>query len=411
MPPMLSSLRFSRTIPLNLEPASQPLSGHATESLTLPLQQVKALLPGCVENLLSVYDPERALFPYITRMENGTFVNDYRLPGSLRYTINTLLGLNRAARAGDLGVTESQVGEMVAVFTRLNQTALDNVADLGLFVLLLSEVGWSEAETTARAAVERLASTLSSKNPRELTMQELAWVIWGAAGAFRRGISEAEGVGRSITELVKTEFVDPRSGLPRHSCSRYRQGVVSFGALVYFLRAMHEAADAFGDEDAAELFENGVRRTLSLQGPQGEWPWMIDVRTGQPADVYPIFSVHQDSMAHLFLLPAIDGGQTDIDPAIASSLSWGFGKNELEICFYLEDPFFAYRSIERAERMPRLRRYGRFLAYLVTHRPSSFGEGRGLRLNAECRSYHLGWILFVWSERLAPWPAPVSAAP
>src|SRR5438093_6782818 len=32
----------------------------------------------------------------------------------------------------------------------------------------------------------------------------------------------------------------------------------------------------------------------SLQGPQGEWPWMIDVRSGNPLDVYPVFAVHQD---------------------------------------------------------------------------------------------------------------------
>jgi hypothetical protein len=174
---------------------------------------------------------------------------------------------------------------------------------------------------------------------------------------------------------------------------------------------MHEAADTFNDEEAASLFSNGVRHAISIQGPQGEWPWMIHVGTGQPFEIYPIFSVHQDSMAMLFLLPALDAGQPRAEEAITRSLAWGFGNNELGVTFYLEDPFFAYRSIERAERLPRLRRYIRFLSYSITRRPGSFGGGRRLRVNEQCRSYHLGWILYAWAERLASGSASGTTRP
>jgi hypothetical protein len=122
---------------------------------------------------------------------------------------------------------------------------------------------------------------------------------------------------------------------------------------------------------------------------------MIDARTGMAFDVYPVFSVHQDSMAMLFLLPALDAGESLAEQAIIRSIAWGFGANELDVRFYRESPFFAYRSIERDERLPRLRRYLRS----VGRAAGGYG-GTALRLNDECRSYHLGWILYVWSARV-----------
>lgn len=220
----------------------------------------------------------------------------------------------------------------------------------------------------------------------------------GAAAASRAGFP-SEDVGRAATSLVKRYFVDHRSGLPRHSTRPYRRNLVSFGSLTYFLRAMHEAGTAFGDQEALSLFESGVRRTLSMQGPQGEWPWMIHVRNGTPIDVYPVFSVHQDSMAMLFLLPALDAGIAGVSEAIDRSVAWCFGENELSAQFYRHDPFSAGRSIERAEGERRVRRYLRFLSYVVTRRPGRFHSAR-VHVNEECRSYHLGWILFAWSRRL-----------
>src|SRR4029079_4101910 len=84
--------------------------------------------------------------------------------------------------------------------------------------------------------------------------------------------------------------------------------------------------------------------------------------------------------------------------AIEQSLAWPFGANELSIDFYPSNPFRAFRSIERSERAPRLRRYIRSHAHALAHRPAT-SEGARVRLNPECRSYHLGWILYVWSAR------------
>jgi hypothetical protein len=104
-------------------------------------------------------------------------------------------------------------------------------------------------------------------------------------------------------------------------------------------------------------------------------------------------------MAMLFLIPGFQDGMPGAAPAIERSLAWGFGDNELGAGFYTEEPFIAHRSIERVESFPRLRRYLRSLARRRAE-TAAFGNAR-VRINPESRSYHLGWILYVWSARIA----------
>ena len=61
----------------------------------------------------------------------------------------------------------------------------------------------------------------------------------------------------------------------------------------------------------------------------------------------------------------------------------------------------AYRSIERRDRLPRLARYGRVVSGMLVNRPARPAAPGSLRINPECRSYHLGWILYAWSSRSA----------
>jgi hypothetical protein len=246
----------------------------------------------------------------------------------------------------------------------------------------------------------RLRSLLGRGSAGALNVQDLSWATWGACVAARHRIPGAEDVAQIAFGSLSGDLVDSRSGLPHHSTRRYRRGIVSFGGLVYFLRATHEYAETFGSDRAEALFDSGVERAIDLQLPNGEWPWMIGVRSGRPLDVYPVFSVHQDSMAMLFLLPALAGGVLRAGGAIERSLAWGFGANELAVDFYPRHPFHAYRSIERTDAAPRLRRYGRSLLNLAVSRPATL-RGTGIGLNPECRSYHLGWILFVWGDQPA----------
>jgi hypothetical protein len=372
--------------------------GHRPPFPGVDPARVRLLLTGSVENLVATWDQQRALFPYSSRLRGSELVNDYAHPIAVRYTINSLLGLLRNARSRAPELSEADVRGMADAYFQRPPDRETLAADHGLTTVLLAELDADPGVLGARATT--LAHLLSQRRS-ELNMQDLAWILWGGAAAARAGAAGALDVVRRALDIIVSDFLDAGTGLPRHTTPRYRRNVVSFGSLTYFLRAMHEAAAALGDERAGRLFESGVARTIALQGPLGEWPWMISCKTGKAFDFYPVFAVHQDSMAMLFLHAAAADGLPGAADAVGRSLAWDFGENELRRQMFVEQPFFASRAIARAARAPRLRRY---------LRSSGLGGSAAtgatkIRINDECRSYHLGWVLYAWSD----WePAPAS---
>jgi hypothetical protein len=352
-----------------------------------------AICDRAVSFLEAVYSPDLALFPYSTNVCEGRYVNDFRREESIRYTINTLLGLQEAARtAGRPEATAVAAAEDAFLERRYGD--IRSFADLGLLLVLLRD---RLDDPRAVDALRRVDEVVSGPAVRALDMQSLAWMLWGLCAAAPASAA-AERLACRLFGTIVSDFVGD-SGLPRHSLKRYRRDIVSFGAIVYFLRAMHEFAALMNDSQARRLFENGVERMIRIQGPRGEWPWLTSVRGARSVEFYPVFGVHQDSMAMLFLLPALDAGLPGAGEAISRSFEWVLGANELELPMYAERPFRAYRSIERTDAAPRAARYARALTNVALHRRSTVADGRGVRINPECRSYHLGWILYVWSSR------------
>jgi hypothetical protein len=357
--------------------------------------------------LTDVVRREDALFPYITIVRRGEYVHDFDHPSVIRYTINSLLGLQAAARHDPSQLDPAEVAALTTTFLEHHLERIDNPADLGLLLVLLSEGD----PTTQRATklLGRVDAAARSSAPRKWTMQEASWMLWGACAAAQAGIAPGAATARVIAELVLGRFVDPGSGLPRHSLRRYRGDIVSFGALTYFLRAMFEFSRLSGDPRAWRAFERGVEAIVGIQGDRGEWPWLISVRGRRPLDIYPVFAVHQDSMSMLFLLPALESGM-NVGEAIAKSFAWVRGRNELSAPMIEHEPFVAYRSIERAEGLPRARRYLRATIGSFAGAASESANGQGVRINRECRSYHLGWIAYVWSGKSDVTTGAVDAA-
>jgi hypothetical protein len=357
---------------------------------------VKEYCDGALEFLEHAYDPDRALFSYSTRVDaEGAPSNDFAHPQTMRYTINTLLGLVAARAQGITAAWLGDVDRAALEFVEQHYDALESEADLGLLLVLLARVE-PEHPAVARAIGTVEQAIGRGDAARRFDMQDLAWMLWGAVATERDMRSEA--LAHRIFALIRDKFVHPASGLPRHRTAAYRRNIVSFGSLVYYLRSTFEYAERFDDVRARAMFVRGVERALAIQGPDGEWPWMLDVRTAVPFDLYPVFTVHQDSMAMLFLFPAAQLGLPGVEEAIARSLAWNHGRNELSTSLVRTEPFFrVYRSIERDEEHTRLRRYLRGIGPAARGYPA---RSRRIRVNDESRSYHFGWVLFAWSTRL-----------
>ena len=274
--------------------------------------------------LLDVVRPEDALFPFSTRVRGTEYVNDFDHPAAVRYTINSLLGLQAAATRQPDGPDPTEVARLTETFLDRHGERIDSPADLGLLLVLLGEGDvHSRHVTEALAALRRIGR---SSAVGRLTMQDMSWMLWGACAAAQAGVAGAAEIASELRELISTRFVHPESLFPRHTLSRARRDFVSFGALAYFLRSMVEVYRLTDDAWAKRAFEEGVRAVVAIQGPLGEWPWLMSVRRRVPLDFYPVFAVHQDSMSMLFLHPALDGG-LPVSDAIEKSLAWVMGRN------------------------------------------------------------------------------------
>lgn len=355
-----------------------------------------AFTSKCSALLRSMFDERTCLFAYSTALRDGRYVNDFRLPGAYRYTINSLAGIQRAQMFQDLGW---QVEPIIDRFLALHGSRMTNAADMGLLLYVLAVAGHPEAERQL-LRVERTVTDTGAL--LKLNVQDLSWLLAGLTKyAELSGTPRAEVGAQRCWSVLHQHYYNPRTALPFFDRSRYRLGFTSFGGIAYFLWSAAEFARVFNDRDASAAFHAGVRRIISLQGPRGEWPWFINARNGRVLDWYQLYSVHQDSMSMLFLLPAQDAGIPGVASAIEKSCSWLFGNNELGAAMVVDEPFFIYRSIRRKERLERERRYLRALrAKLVGWRESPPPPSR-LEINRECRSYHIGWLLFAWAGRNA----------
>ena len=364
------------------------------------------LLTHAVKFLEDVYDPGRALFPSVTTLDNGRYVSTFDEPSSLRYSINCLLGLKQGARHALESPLIEACDELVEEFTTRHYSRITNPGDVGLLLALLAD---RYEQWPGEDAFRRVASMADEKAP--VTLQELCWMLWGAVALARNDVPGAADVAGKLFRTLHGDFLNRDSLLPRHIPRIYRRNSVSFGGITYFLRALHEYADCFGDEYAASLFRFGVARVQGIQGRRGEWPWLIDVGQAVPIDLYPIYSVHQDSMSMLFLLPALDSGFEGVRETIQRSYKWVLGDNEISASMVVESPFFRFRSLERRGALQRPRRYVRSIPGVARLSRRTASNAAAVRINRECRSYEMGWVVFAWAGRPERLALTAEAAP
>lgn len=346
--------------------------------------------------LMRMYREEDALFSYAAREAGDGIVNDFDHPGTLRYTINCFAGL-QAAVAG--GRVDWPVRRHLDRFLSLHGGRVSDPADRGLLLLVLAGAGHARAATLHGQLSAMVA------DPHRLSVlnaQDVGWMLMGLTA--HAAATDAADVRRDCERLFRfmdRRFLDKRTLLPRRSLGVWLRSFTTFGAIAYFLKALADYADAFSDAYADALFRESVAQVISLQGERGEWPWFINARRARVLDRYPVYSVHQDSMAMLFLLPALDRGVAGAAESIERSWRWLLGGNELGRPMLRASPFFIDRSIRRTEppAVERALRYARAVRHSLTRSAGRPANPSRLTVLEECRSYHLGWILYVWSGR------------
>lgn len=344
--------------------------------------------------LLNMFNEKQGLFSYSTRLEGNNYVNDFSHHSVIRYTINSLAGIQRADKYYP---HLFDFYEILESFLAHQATNIMNVADNGLLLSVLAEA----EHDNVKVQLKKVQKIIENKKVLlGCSLQDLCWILTGLSAYAKKSQSE---VGRELSERVfkvlHQHYFNRDTLFPFHSLEAYRRRFVSFGAITYFLRSLYDYSHTFSDKYAETIFRELTIRIISLQGPMGEWPWFFDAKRGEVVDYYQIYSVHQDSMAMLFLFPALDLGVPGASEAIERSYRWLFGVNELNEPMIVPQPFFIFRSIKRKESWEREKRYARAVLRSITRTKARQINPYLLEINKECRSYHIGWILYAWSGR------------
>ncbi len=358
------------------------------------MKKMSKLLKSSIGLLQKMHDDKTCLFSYSALQTDGKHINNFENKGRYRYTLNVLLGLQKLEQYFK---TSWDLRRIIDTFLSDDMLANLSLGDKGLLLNILSLENHNAASQILTSINDAL---IHKSSALKHSVQDISWASIGITTyAEKSGDGKTLNLARKVNDYLHQDLMNSYTLLPKHSCGP-RGAFVSFGGIAYFLMAIEHYARAFDDAAKTILFKKAVARVMRLQGDNGEWPWFIDSSSGNIMDWYQLYSVHQDSMAMLFLLPAMVLGVKGSESAIRKSFSFLFGDNQLRKPLIQTEPFFIFRSIRRkneiAERPCRLLRS---IGNKIFNKCSSLADSRSLEINKECRSYHLGWILYAWAGR------------
>lgn len=342
----------------------------------------------CLSGLLRMYSAETGLFSFSYR-PGPVGMTNVPLPNpQFKYTMNTLMGLHKAGLSG-YQLFCDPIRDCIRVVASWQAMLADPENSAGA-LWAMTTMGIEPPSVV----VESTARMLKAAARRPVTAQALAWSILACTAPGSPLHTELPG----LLDLALRCYVHPRTSLVRHLPAGYRRSMASFAASCYMAYAFLEVANALRDQRALEAGVRMARALVALQAPQGQWAWFYNVPRGIVVDYYPVYSVHQHSMAPMFLLRALDLGYEEFREPLLKGFRWILRTNEAGGRMVDPERRLVWRSVEGGGAFGRL---GRALSALwpVGQTQATVDDGRRLHVNTECRSYELGWGLWAFAGR------------
>jgi hypothetical protein len=349
-----------------------------------------------IRGLARMYRPNERLFAFRIRRRGEELL----LEGSShRYTAIALIGLAGEGQAvqasvlAGIGMRET-CGRLVSELGRL-----DNLGDVALALWAASAACYPDR----RSVVERLLALQPDEAAHPAV--EIAWTLAALCADLDAPVGPLRN--RLARRLVAS--FEPRSGMFPHiiggRAGGFRGHVCCFADLVYPVQALARYAEVFGDAEARDVALRCALAICARQGPEGQWWWHYDRRSGDVVERYPVYAVHQDAMAPMALFALERAAATDLRSPIARGLGWLAHASELGGGSLIDEGAdLIWRKVARRE--PRkLSRYAQAAAsrlYPAFRTPGLDMVFPPCVVDHEDRPYHLGWLLYAW-------PAPSAA--
>ena len=278
---------------------------------------------------------------------------------------------------------------------------------------LLGTALWAGAlagDSRAAALVDRLEQSLAIPRLESAALGQAIKGLIAGADAFPQVRDAALG----LADRCAAELLDRHSAgagifraMPRRPSglrSLIGSRITSFASQVYPLLGLSALYAHRGDAPPAAL-----RRTAEFlvrsQGALGQWWWLYAPSTAAVLEGYPVYSVHQDGMAFMGLVPVQQLGEGSYGKALALGVEW-LERNEISTALVEGEPPFICRNVQRAGSeadapfgLSRAN-MAQAVARSLTPRPAAdrtSADPARLEPLRECRSYHLGWLLYARS--------------
>jgi hypothetical protein len=363
--------------------------------------RLRDLAEVALRSLPEMYDERSGLFSHKAELREGRIVN--REPN--RY-------YSAAALVGILSQTIVPADEVVPVGRVLD--ALAEATEVERNWSLLGTALWAGA-LAGDARFARLVGVLDDALVVERAEsaglgQVLHGLAIGAEAFPGQGERAARVADRCAGELrarfsPAAELFRAQPLRPTGVRSLLGTRISSFASQVYPLLGLSSFARWRG-ESPPPMLRLVADRIVRAQGPQGQWWWLYSPRTGAVLERYPVYSVHQDGMAFMGLVPVERLGEGSYSEPLSRGVDWLYGDNELSTSLVQDDPPFICRNIQRlgsdADAPFGISRanHARAIARSLRGSPEDDGvihDASQFEPLYECRSYHLGWLLYAYS--------------
>jgi hypothetical protein len=338
-----------------------------------------------------MYRPEKRLFAFRLRKNGRGEV----LEGiSRRYTATALIGLT-----GEDEHTAKQV---------LGNHSLEDVCDHLLNDIdVMEDLGEVALTTWAsrilkhrhiNKAIEVLRRFDATKNVYPTI--ELSWALTSLIiePDVVTDIAHAKKYANALMDSFNHKSGLFTHGPIRKGLSALCTHVGCFADFVYPIQALAHYYQVTKDKRAAEIACHCAERMCELQGPDGQWWWHYDVRTGRVLERYPVYSVHQDSMVPMALLALHRACGKDHSVSIERGLQWLAAPPELERALIDTERNIIWRKVARREPRKLVRSLQAAASKLHPglRTPAVDVFFPPLSIDYETRPYHMGWILHAW---------------
>ena len=203
-----------------------------------------------------------------------------------------------------------------------------------------------DASRVAARIIEVTDRRRASSMQLGLALAGLArWLRAGDAGSPRI-VNAAQGLAAELQRrFVPKADVFAATGRPLGQHPGFH-GMTSFASQVYPVLGLCEftlATDANPPNEVARVCE----LLVEYQGGHGQWWWLYSTRARKIIEGYPVYSVHQDAMASMALLPASRVLGRDYRAPLSAGVRWVTGDNELGESLVERDAGLIYRAIQR----------------------------------------------------------------